>query len=246
MKAVILAAGSARRLSPLTDNMHKSLLPIGEKSILEHQLDAINRYGVPEALIVVGYLKEQIVEKFGDQYKNVTLSYIENPDYATTNTVYSLYLARDYFRGADFMYFNADVVFHHNLVGRILQSEMPTALGVEVKSCGAEEVKVIVDSQRRILRIGKKIDIEKSLGEFVGVAKFAGEITADFIDGLKAVIDSGKKTAFFEKGIDKILDMHDIYYEDISDIPVIEIDFPEDLEKARKKIYPRIKAMDEN
>ncbi|HCK98709.1 MAG TPA: hypothetical protein DHW42_01195, partial [Candidatus Marinimicrobia bacterium] len=84
------------------------------------------------------------------------------------------------------------------------------------------------------------------LGEFVGVAKFAGEITADFIDGLKSVIDSGEKTAFFEKGIDKILDMHDIYYEDISDIPVIEIDFPEDLEKARKKIYPRIKAMDEN
>jgi choline kinase len=246
MKAVILAAGSARRLSPLTDNMHKSLLPIGEKSILEHQLDAINRYGVSEALIVVGYLKEQIMEKFGDQYKNVTLSYIENPDYATTNTVYSLYLARGYFCGDDFMYFNADVVFHHKLVGRILQSEMPTALGVEVKPCGTEEVKVIVDGQHRILRIGKKIDIEKSLGEFVGIAKFAAEITNDFIKALKTVIDRGEKIAFFEKAVDLILDGHDLYYEDISDIPVIEIDFPEDLEKARKKIYPQIKAMNEN
>nr|MBC8489287.1 NTP transferase domain-containing protein [Bacteroidota bacterium] len=87
MKAVILAAGSARRLSPLADNTHKCLLEVGEKGILEHQLDALDRYGVAEALIVVGFLKEQIQGRFGNQYRNMSLTYIENPDYATTNTV---------------------------------------------------------------------------------------------------------------------------------------------------------------
>jgi len=246
VKAVILAAGSARRLSPLTDNTHKCLLPVGEKSILEHQLDALDYYGIPEAAIVVGFLKEQIVEKFGRQYHNIALSYIENPDYAATNTVYSLYLARDYFRGSDFLYFNADVVFHRSLLGRLLLSQFSTAMGVEVKQCGAEEVKVIVNADHRILRIGKKLAPEECLGEFVGIAKFGASITKDFITGLKAVIEEGEKMAFFEKGVDRILAKHQLYYEDISDIPVIEIDFPEDLERARKQILPKIIAMNES
>ena len=246
MKAVILAAGSARRLSPLTDNMHKCLLPIGEKSILEHQLDVLDYYGVPEAVIVIGFLKEQIVAKFGRQYKNIALSYIENPDYATTNTVYSLYLARDYFLDSDFLYFNADVVFHRSLLGRLLFSQFSTAMGVEVKRCGAEEVKVIVNDDHRILRIGKKLPPQECLGEFVGIAKFGTSITRDFITGLKAVIDEGEQMAFFEKGVDRILAKHQLYYEDVSDIPVIEIDFPEDLERARKQILPKIIAMNES
>ncbi|MBL7068224.1 MAG: phosphocholine cytidylyltransferase family protein [Candidatus Marinimicrobia bacterium] len=246
MKAVILAAGSARRLSPLADNTHKCLLEVGEKGILEHQLDALDRYGVAEALIVVGFLKEQIQGRFGNQYRNMSLTYIENPDYATTNTVYSLYLAREFFSGEDFLYLNADVVFHHELIRRILLSENASVLGVEVKPCGEEEVKVIVNNSHKIQRIGKKIDIERSLGEFIGIAKFAAEMTNDFIEALKTVIDRGEKMAFFEKAVDLILCRHDLYYEDITDIPVIEIDFPEDLEKARKHILPRIKARDED
>ena len=179
MKAVILAAGSARRLSPLTDTKHKCLIEIGQKPILEHQLDALDFYGVKEALIVVGYLKEQIISKYGNHYKGIHLQYIENPLYASTNTVYSLMLAGDYFRGSDFLYFNADVVFHHELLGRLIHSEKPTALGVEVKKCGEEEVKVIVDETRRILRIGKKLSPDECLGEFVGIAKFSAELTED-------------------------------------------------------------------
>jgi choline kinase len=44
----------------------------------------------------------------------MNISYIENPNYATTNTVYSLWLAREYFAGQDFFYFNADVLFHYS------------------------------------------------------------------------------------------------------------------------------------
>lgn len=246
MKAVILAAGAARRLAPLTDSIPKCLIKVGEKSLLENQLDALQRYGIEEALIVVGYLKEQIMEKIGYQYKTMNISYIENPLYASTNTVYSLYLARDYFLGSDFLYFNADVVFHHSLLGRLLLSQFSTAMGVEVKRCGEEEVKVIVNADHRILRIGKKLPPKDCLGEFVGIAKFGASITSDFIAGLKAVIDEGEKMAFFEKGVDRILAKHQLYYEDVSDIPVIEIDFPEDLERARKQILPKIVAMDEN
>jgi len=79
MKAVILAAGAARRLVPMINSIPKCLIKIGDKSILENQLDALQFYGIEDVLIVVGYLKEQIIEKIGNQYKTMNISYIENP-----------------------------------------------------------------------------------------------------------------------------------------------------------------------
>jgi len=245
MRAVILAAGAARRLAPLTDSVPKCLIEIGDKSLLENQLDALQRYGIEEALIVVGYLKERIMEKVGSHYKTMNISYIENPLYASTNTVYSLWLAREYFAGQDFFYFNADVLFHYSLIGKLLEAPYETALGVEVKSCGKEEVKVIVADDDRILRIGKKLKPAECLGEFVGIAKFGASLTADFATTLKAVIDEGLQMSFFEAAVDRILDRHAMYSVDITKIPVIEIDFPEDLERARKQVYPKIVSIDE-
>lgn len=240
MKAVILAAGSARRLSPLTDSKHKSLLEIGSKPILEYQLDALDHYGVNNVLIVIGFLKEQIINRYGNHYKNLEIQYIDNPDFLTTNTVYSLWLARDYFENEDFLYFNADVIFHYSLIGRLLKSENESTLGVEIKNCGEEEVKIIPDEDQRVIHIGKKIDLDKSIGEFVGIGRFSASLTEDFIASLKSVIDDGDQMSFFEKAVNLILDKHEIYYEDITEIPVIEIDFPEDLEKAKNVILPKI------
>ncbi|HPC35905.1 MAG TPA: phosphocholine cytidylyltransferase family protein [Candidatus Marinimicrobia bacterium] len=240
MKAVILAAGAARRLAPMINSTPKCLIKIRDKSLLEKQLDALQFYGIEETLIVVGYLKEQIIEKIGNRYKTMNISYVENPLFGSTNTVYSLWLAREYFANQDFLYFNADVLFHHSLIGRLLEAPHETAMGVEVKHCGEEEVKVIVDDKQRIRRIGKKINPADCLGEFVGIAKFGASLTADLINALKAVIDEGQQMSFFEAAVDRILDRHALYAVDISQIPVIEIDFPEDLERARQQIYPKI------
>jgi choline kinase len=103
-------------------------------------------------------------------------------------------------------------------------------------------VKVIVDDNQRIWRIGKKLNPADCLGEFVGVAKFGSSLTTDFSNSLKAVIDEGLQMSFFEAAVDRILDQHALYSVDISKIPVIEIDFPEDLKKAREIVYKRIKS----
>lgn len=240
MRAVILAAGASRRLGELTKDIHKSLLKIGEKSLLENQLDALALYGIREAMIIVGHFKEQIMTRFGKEYKGIQITYRENPLYATTNTVYSLMLAGDYFLSHDFLYFNADVLFHPVLLERLINSLHASALAVEVKQCGEEEVKVIVAGNNRIVSIGKQIDPVSCLGEFIGVAKFGAETTADFLESLKAVVNEGKQLSFFEAAVDRIVLKHAMYAEDITGIPVVEIDFPEDLKRAREVIYPKI------
>ena len=75
MQAVILAAGKSTRTYPLTVNKPKPLLPVANKTIMEHNLDALNGL-VDEAIIVVNFEKEQIIKKFGKRYKALKLTYV--------------------------------------------------------------------------------------------------------------------------------------------------------------------------
>lgn len=79
MKAIILAAGKGTRLRPLTLTKPKVLLEINGKSILEHNLEILNEF-VDEVIIVVGYLKEQIIKKIGLFYKDMRINYVEQKE----------------------------------------------------------------------------------------------------------------------------------------------------------------------
>ena len=89
MKAIILAAGTASRLRPLTEHTPKCLLKIGERSLLQRSMDALLANGVSEFCIVTGYLHEQIEQFVHRQYPEVKVRFIHNADYATTTFISS-------------------------------------------------------------------------------------------------------------------------------------------------------------
>ena len=76
MKAVIFAAGKSTRTYPLTLTRPKPLLPIANKPILAHQLDALAGL-VDSVAVVVGYKAEMIHERFGDSYAGIAIEYVE-------------------------------------------------------------------------------------------------------------------------------------------------------------------------
>ena len=95
MKAIILAAGTASRLRPLTDNTPKCLLNIGERPLLQRSMDALCENGIDEFVIVTGYLHEMIEDFVARTYpEGIRVTFIHNEVYATTNNIYSLWLAR--------------------------------------------------------------------------------------------------------------------------------------------------------
>jgi choline kinase len=241
MKAIILAAGASKRLLPLTCNVPKCLITVGDKSILEYQLDAVEHAGISLAVIVVGYLKEQIINYIGNEYGgHCTISYIENPEYETTNTIYSLYLAKDEFRYDDFIYFNGDVLFHKEIVKLLIDHPMKNVLAVDYKRCGKEEVKFTTNSRKRVLKLGKYIPTDEAEGEFIGIAKFGRNVSEHFIEKLAYYTNKGEKNLFFEKAVEEILVDDTFFPLDVTHIPNIEIDFPEDLDEAEKTVYPGI------
>ncbi len=94
MRAIILAAGAGRRLGL---DGPKSMIDVGGRSILRRQIDAFASVGVDDFVIVVGYQRERIAEHLAGLPGKFT--FVVNERFAETNTVYSLYLARQYIPG---------------------------------------------------------------------------------------------------------------------------------------------------
>ena len=81
VKAIILAAGVARRLAPLTDYTHKCVIPIGGHSLLDRMVSSLADNGVEETVIVVGHCQDQVRAAAGDCRGAMRIRYVDNPDY---------------------------------------------------------------------------------------------------------------------------------------------------------------------
>ncbi len=236
MIAIVLIAGVSRRLYPITKETPKCLIEIGGKTILDHQFDALKACGIREVVVVLGYRREQITEAIMTRHPDMDVHYLINHHFFSTNTASSLLLAADHFKYQDFIYLNGDVLFPPALLNRIINSELQNPMAVEVKACGAEEVKVIVDDTGRITDVGKGFDPAQALGEFIGVARFEAALADQFTKALAACERAGLEMAYFEDALNRITDTNVLSAVDVTDLPCIEVDFPEDLELAKLKI----------
>ena len=232
MRAIILAAGVARRLYPLTLDKPKCLLEVAGQPILDYQVKALKRVGISEATIVVGYYKGRIINHLKTSFNEFEFNFVNNPHFFETNTSYSLHLCEDVLREGECLLMNGDVLYPVELLQRVLDDEKDNVLAVEAKQCGKEEVKVIEGAEERIVAIGKELIQENSLGEFIGVAKLSEAFNIQFTDSLSQLIEAGGKADYFEAAIHPLLAKIQLHYVDVSDLPCIEIDFLEDLDKA--------------
>ena len=240
MQGLILAAGASRRLYPLTENTPKCLLDIGGLPILSYQLNALKKYDINDVIIVLGYYKEMIIDYINKNYSEMKFTFITNEHYLDTNTSYSAYLCKDLLSSSDTLLMNGDVLYPPSLLKQIINSDYETVFAVDIKECGDEEVKVIVDNNKRIVSIGKELDIENSLGEFIGIAKLSIPFCNSFSSSLSKLIDDGGKSDYFESAIAPLLNTHNVYFEDITHLPCIEIDFNEDLQKANQLVKNKL------
>ena len=233
MQAIILAAGAGKRLGKITNNNPKCMLKLGKSSILEYQLESLQSLGIEDVTFILGYKKEILID-FLDKpkFNFFNKTYIVNNDYLSTNTIYSLWLARKQML-SDFLYFNADVLADKQIVKELVESKHENALAVKKDRCAQEEVKVILDNDV-IIEIGKKLNIDKCAGEFIGIAKFSSKSNQLFIKCLEKYINNNRKNLFFEAAVNDLLSMTKIHAVDITKHICIEIDFPEDYETALK------------
>jgi len=226
-----LAAGEGRRLAAAGWNKPKCLLPLNNGTLLDNTLLSLVENEIREIAIVVGYKKELVIEAASTHEVDVT--YFENPDYSVTNTINSLWRAAE-FVDDDVIYFNADVLFDRRIIKELI-AKKGNVLAVEKKACGEEEVKVIVDTNERIIQIGKKLTPSECAGEFTGIGLFRLEMWPDFKEALRYYNEiKGQRNIFFETALNRICGEHIVRAMDVSHYTVIEIDTPEDMKAAMK------------
>ena len=131
MIGVILAAGMAKRLRPLTDTKPKCLLKVGEHTLLERTVDAMRQAGIQEFLVVTGY-RGEMIRSFLEGYartSKVSFTFLDNTDYEHNNNIYSLWMACQKVRGNEFLLMDSDILCDPAAVVRIAQ-EQTSALAV--------------------------------------------------------------------------------------------------------------------
>lgn len=218
MKAVILAAGVGSRLgSPYPKSL--STLPSGER-ILGRQIRILRELGIAEIHVVVGFKKTLVMEEFPQ------VLYCYNPVFYLCNTAKSLLAALRH-ADDDVLWANGDVVFDPEVVRLLLQSG-GSAVAVDRKRCGAEEVKYRTDGDGLITAISKQV--EKPEGEAVGV----NLVARDDLPALRQALEACRDDDYFEKALEMLIPTTPFRAVDISAHRCIEVDFEEDLIEARR------------
>jgi choline kinase len=244
MNAIILAAGVARRLAPLTDRTHKCLLPVGGRPLLTRMLQALESIGIAETTLVVGHCADQVQRVAGTRLGGMRIGYVENPDY-TRGSVLSLYAAREHLTGPTLV-MDADVLFPREFLRRLVASPSASAFLVDRGfSDTGEEVKYYTRGDR-IIALGKKFVPEswELVGEGVGFFKCGTEHAADLIRFLERVIEETNGANEYEDAFNLLVAHRPVGWVDVTGLPWTEIDFAEDLRRAQDDVLPRVVLVD--
>ncbi len=242
MKAIILAAGVGSRIRPLTDNCPKSLLKVGGNTILEMMLSHIQSCGINEVVFVLGYLQEQIKEYVKTKFPDLDVLFITNEQYAETNTGFSLMLAMDRIKGSDFIKFDADVVFDRQILKNLIHSDYDNCLCIDKNiNLEAEEIKVIIDDQNRVVKASKTVDPEDAVGESIGIEKISRDTARRLLAELTEMMEDKKNhqeyyEAAYERLIAKGVPFNIL---DITGLKWTEIDTREDFALAEEIFNPK-------
>lgn len=122
MKALILNSGSGSRMGEITRTHPKCMTVIyGQDTILSRQLKMLADFGVTDVVITTGAFADKLEEYCEALDLPLRFTFVYNPEYLTTNYIYSIFLAKDLLQGDDFLLLHGDLVFEKTVLAGMLE-----------------------------------------------------------------------------------------------------------------------------
>ncbi len=239
MKAVILAAGVASRLRPLTNNTPKCLLKVGNKSILERTIENLIINNIKEVIIVTGYLREMIESFLLSNYPDVKFTFIFNEKFDSTNNIYSLWMTKNEIVGHDMILLDSDIIFDSRIIGQLINSNYDNCLSVRSDhELSDEEIKLLLNKDGSIKEISKTVDPKAAIGESIGIEKFDKHFVEKLFQILdKMIIEEEKVNIFYEAAFQFAMDNGEkVFPVNVGNYNCMEIDTADDFELAAKLV----------
>lgn len=203
MQGLILAAGMGRRLGELTRDRPKAMVEVAGRSLIERALDSLAQLGVSRIVLVVGYKAEQLMMLIGDSHKGIPVIYVTNPEYSTTNNIYSLFRARHEFAAEDTLLLEADVIFDHSILDQLATDPRSNVVAVARYHSGLDgTVVTLTESGHVDAFIPKQVQDHDRSDYFktINIYKFSRNyIESTYMPFLNAYVEAIGKNAYYEE-----------------------------------------------
>lgn len=234
-KAIILSAGQGRRLLPLTENTPKCLLPVADKPVIAWQIDALLANGVREIVVVAGFQVAKVEALIAERYHDYsTIKVLFNPFYEVADNLASCWIARNEMC-AGFLLLNGDTLLGNDLLPGLLQTQTtPITLCVDFKpEFDDDDMKVQLGSQGQVKQVSKKLSVEETDAESIGLIRFSSEGAWLFREAVEQALREPEKLGSWYLAIISALAKQGmVNSHSVAGSRWCEIDFIQDLQKA--------------
>lgn len=249
MNAIIIAAGSASRLGEKSKNLPKVLLKVNGKTILDHQISLLQKFGINKIIVILGPHAKKFTQK--------NIEYVHDFNFKNHDILGSLMAAQNYFDD-DVLVFYSDILYDESILDIILNTKCDVGIAIDLKwqqnyigrtdHLKIEAENVLIKNEH-VLKIKKNINNSKhneKIGEFLGIMRLSSSGCNLFVKKYRKLKES--HTGNFHEAIsfdeayltDMIQELVDskIYIKPIIiDGKWCEIDTQQDLDKANQFFF---------
>ena len=234
MKALILNSGLGHRMGALTSDQPKCMTEISAReTILSRQLRLLAEAGVRDVVMTTGYFDQVLMSYCRGLETGLNLTFVNNPRYAETNYIYSIYCAREHLRGQELLLMHGDLVFEPSVLAEIMASP---------------ESSVKVSSTLPLPEKDFKAVIRDGWVERIGVPFFENALEAQalyhllpadadrWLDRIAELCEAGETSCYAEEALNRLTGIGWLRPLDAGDRLCAEIDTPEDLKAVSARL----------
>ena len=243
MKAIIFAAGVGRRLQSVTHGRPKCLVEIGGRTLLSRHVESLTQLGVNHIVLVVGFAQDAIREAMSEESSISEIRWVVN-DQFIRGSITSLWASREEMDD-NLLLMDADVLYAPEILGRLVRSSHPSALLMDETVKQETEECMVTAKNKRVLSLSKTLPTDyDEAGEGVGFLKVQKQDIPSLLSSVQMCIEAGKLDMEYEDALTTFFQTVPVGYEKIGGLPWVEIDFPEDIQRAAAQILPAIETME--
>jgi choline kinase len=228
MKAIILAAGRGTRISRHIGGKPKCTVPLAENvPLIRYSVELLLNRGIKDIVLVLGYEARAIQEVLD----GIKVTYRVNPFFDVTNSIASLWFARDLITGEDSsVIMNGDVFLSGEALDQVLSEKRSPVLFYDTSRKAEADYKFSCEGDR-LVKFGKELTLEETSGEYIGCAVFSSAYAPQFTARLESMVSAQRHSAWWEDVLYSMAAEQAIRVRDIAGCFWGEVDFIEDYER---------------
>jgi len=191
MKAIIMAAGVGKRLQALNINKPKCLITVGSTTLIRRSVNLLVNKGICDITVIVGFMAHLIRNEL-----NNDVTYFENPDFHSTNSIKSLWYAKDLLED-NVLLLNGDLYYEHVILDYAINQTNPVVMLADSTRIDNADYRFSFSGDQ-IIQFGKHLTNHETDGEYIGIVRIDQCFIKTFKQTLEEMITAGKSNIWWE------------------------------------------------